>query len=65
MRGIEAVLHCAAKSLVGESIADPAIYYRHTVVGGVALMAALRDAALDAAGRGGPHWDLCGLRSTH
>lgn len=35
---IEAVLHCAAKSLVGESIAQPAVYYQANVVGGVALL---------------------------
>jgi UDP-glucose-4-epimerase GalE len=42
-RGIDAVLHCAAKSLVGESMADPAIYYRHNVAGGIALLDAMRD----------------------
>ena len=41
---IDAVLHCAAKSLVGESMQDPAAYYRHNVVGGVALLDAMRDA---------------------
>ena len=41
--GIEAVLHCAAKSLVGESMREPALYYRHNVVGGVALLDAMRD----------------------
>ena len=39
---IEAVLHCAAKSLVGESMDDPAKYYRENVVGGVALLEAMR-----------------------
>ena len=42
---IEAVLHCGAKSLVGESIADPAAYYAANVVGGVALLEAMRRAA--------------------
>ncbi len=42
--GIEAVLHCAAKSLVAESLADPGLYYRHNVAGGVALLEAMRDA---------------------
>src|SRR5207245_9173297 len=37
---IDAVLHCAARSLVGESIADPARYYRANVAGGVALLEA-------------------------
>jgi UDP-glucose 4-epimerase len=40
--GVEAVLHCAARSLVGESIADPARYYRDNVAGGVALLEAAR-----------------------
>ena len=39
---IEAILHCAARSLVGESIADPARYYRDNVAGGVALLEAAR-----------------------
>jgi UDP-glucose 4-epimerase len=41
-RGIEAILHCAARSLVGESIREPAIYYKANVVGGVALLEAAR-----------------------
>jgi UDP-glucose 4-epimerase len=40
--GIDAVLHCAARSLVGESVADPARYYRENVAGGVALLEAVR-----------------------
>ena len=39
---IEAVLHCAARSLVGESIREPAAYYRDNVAGGVALLEAAR-----------------------
>jgi UDP-glucose 4-epimerase len=39
---IEAVLHCAAKSLVGESMVDPAKYYRENVAGGVVLLEGLR-----------------------
>ncbi len=39
---IEAVLHCAAKSLVGESIEDPASYYRVNVVGGIVMLDAMR-----------------------
>ncbi|HJW23059.1 MAG TPA: UDP-glucose 4-epimerase GalE, partial [Candidatus Limnocylindrales bacterium] len=39
---IEAVLHCAARSLVGESIADPGHYYRDNVAGGIALLDAMR-----------------------
>jgi UDP-glucose 4-epimerase len=44
--GIEAVLHCAARSLVGESIADPARYYRDNVGGGLAMLEAMRGAAV-------------------
>ena len=40
---IEAILHCAARSLVGESIRDPARYYRDNVAGGVALLEAARE----------------------
>ncbi|HEX7399398.1 MAG TPA: UDP-glucose 4-epimerase GalE [Candidatus Limnocylindrales bacterium] len=43
---VDAVLHCAARSLVGESIADPALYYRENVVGGVAFLEALRSAGV-------------------
>lgn len=39
---IEAVLHCAAKSIVGESMIDPAKYYRENVAGGIALLEAMR-----------------------
>lgn len=39
---IEAILHCAARSLVPESIVDPARYYRDNVAGGVALLEAAR-----------------------
>jgi UDP-glucose 4-epimerase len=39
---IEAILHCAARSLVGESGVDPARYYRDNVAGGVGLLEAAR-----------------------
>jgi UDP-glucose 4-epimerase len=39
---IDAVLHCAARSIVSESVADPARYYRDNVAGGVALLEAIR-----------------------
>jgi UDP-glucose 4-epimerase len=39
---IDAVLHCAAKSIVADSMKDPALYYRENVVGGVALLEAMR-----------------------
>jgi UDP-glucose 4-epimerase len=43
---IEAVLHCAAKSLVAESMADPGLYYRNNVAGGVALLEAMKGAGV-------------------
>src|SRR4051812_24829987 len=44
--GIEAILHCAARSLVGESIVDPSKYYRDNVAGGIALLEAARAAGV-------------------
>jgi UDP-glucose 4-epimerase len=44
---VDAILHCAARSLVGESIRDPAAYFRENVAGGVALLDAARDAGVD------------------
>jgi len=46
VRGIDAVLHCAARSQVGESMRDPALYYHENVVGGIALLEAMREAGL-------------------
>ena len=43
---IEAILHCGARSLVGESGTDPARYYRDNVAGGVALLEAARTAGV-------------------
>ena len=43
---IEAVLHCAAKSIVGESMIDPAKYFRENVAGGIALLEAMRTTAV-------------------
>jgi UDP-glucose 4-epimerase len=43
---IDAVLHCGAKSVVGESMREPAKYYRENVVGGVALLEAMRAAGV-------------------
>ena len=40
--GVDAVLHCAARSLVGESMTDPGLYYRTNVTGGVALLESMR-----------------------
>ena len=45
--GIEAILHCAARSLVGESIREPSRYYRQNVAGGIALIEAARAAHVD------------------
>ncbi len=46
-RGIEAVLHCAARSLVGESVREPELYERENVVGGRALIDELAAAGVD------------------
>ena len=45
-RGIEAVVHFAASSLVGESMADPLKYYRRNVGGTAALVQAMREAGV-------------------
>jgi UDP-glucose 4-epimerase len=39
----DAILHCAARSLVGESLQDPARYFRDNVSGGIALLEAARE----------------------
>jgi UDP-glucose 4-epimerase len=39
---VDAILHCGARSLVGESVSNPAKYYRDNVAGGVALLDAAR-----------------------
>jgi len=44
---IEAVLHCAARSLVGQSMAEPALYFQENVVGGIALLDGMRDAGVN------------------
>ena len=43
-RQIEVVLHCAARSLVGESIQDPGHYFVDNVAGGIGLLEAMRTA---------------------
>ena len=43
-RQIDAVLHCAARSLVGESMIEPAKYFGQNVAGGIALLDAMRAA---------------------
>jgi len=41
-RNIDAVMHFAASSLVGESVAHPAKYYRNNLVGALSLLEAMR-----------------------
>lgn len=43
---IDAVIHMAADSLVGESVQNPAKYYRNNVVAGLALLDAMRNASV-------------------
>jgi UDP-glucose 4-epimerase len=43
---VDVILHCAARSLVPESIRDPARYYRENVAGGIALLEAAREAGV-------------------
>jgi UDP-glucose 4-epimerase len=43
---IDAILHCAARSLVGESIADPGRYFQENVAGGITLLEAAREAGI-------------------
>lgn len=45
-RQIDAVLHTAARSLVGESMREPALYFGENVGGGIALLDAMRDAGV-------------------
>jgi UDP-glucose 4-epimerase len=40
--GVDAVLHFAAKSLVGESVANPALYWEQNLGGTLALLEAMR-----------------------
>ena len=46
-RRIQAVLHCAARSLVGQSVREPALYYNENVAGGITLLDAMREAGTD------------------
>jgi UDP-glucose 4-epimerase len=45
-RRVEAVMHFAALALVGESVADPRLYYENNVAGGLSLLGAMRDAGV-------------------
>jgi UDP-glucose 4-epimerase len=42
-RDVDAVIHMAAHSLVGESVEQPAKYYLNNVMGGLSLLDAMRD----------------------
>jgi UDP-glucose 4-epimerase len=44
---VDAILHCAARSIVGDSVRDPARYYRDNVSGGIVLLDAARGAGID------------------
>ena len=44
---VEAILHCGARSLVGESMTDPARYYRENVAGGLGLLEAARRSGVE------------------
>ncbi|HEY3733881.1 MAG TPA: UDP-glucose 4-epimerase GalE [Streptosporangiaceae bacterium] len=44
--GVDAVLHFAAKSLVGESVAKPGLYWSHNLGGALALLDAMRVAGV-------------------
>jgi len=44
---IDAAIHFAARSLVGESVSEPAMYWRNNVVGTVALLDSLRVYGVD------------------
>lgn len=43
----DAVMHFAAYAYVGESVSDPAAYYRNNVVGSINLLDAMRTAGVD------------------
>ncbi|GAA2105443.1 UDP-glucose 4-epimerase GalE [Brevibacterium salitolerans] len=45
-RGYEGVLHFAAKSLVGESVSSPELYWENNVAGTFSLLEALREAGV-------------------
>ena len=44
---VEAVIHMAADSLVGESVDHPSKYYRNNVIAGLSLLDAMRDASVN------------------
>ena len=46
-RGVDAVMHFSALSLVGDSVSHPYAYYRNNVVGTLGLLEAMREAGVD------------------
>ena len=44
---VDAILHCAARSLVAESVREPSRYYRDNVAGGIVLLEAARQAKVE------------------
>ncbi|HJU16720.1 MAG TPA: UDP-glucose 4-epimerase GalE [Stellaceae bacterium] len=44
---VSAVMHFAAFAYVGESVADPALYYRNNLVGTLTLLEAMRETGLE------------------
>jgi UDP-arabinose 4-epimerase len=44
--GVAAVMHFAGYAYVGESVGDPALYYRNNLVGTLALLDAMREAGV-------------------
>src|SRR6202022_3987059 len=44
---VSAVMHFAAFAYVGESVADPALYYRNNLAGTLSLLEAMRQAGVD------------------
>jgi UDP-glucose 4-epimerase len=46
LAGVDAVLHFAAKSLVGESVRQPGLYWANNLGGTLALLDAMRDAGV-------------------
>jgi UDP-arabinose 4-epimerase len=45
--GVSAVMHFAAYAFVGESVADPAMYYRNNLGGTLSLLEAMRETGID------------------
>src|SRR5438128_2683284 len=45
--GVSAIMHFAAFAYVGESVADPALYYRNNLAGTLSLLEAMRAAGVD------------------